>query len=205
MTDKKIIKIINEEISKFDFLGNDEYLKEQEIVNLLQNEDLQKQFICDSLINPTKIKIDVLDNVISDDSSGSFFSQPNHLRVEINLNVTYKYDQSKEPLELSLGFYGNNINISIDSDYDPGRWGATTDDAIAPSGGDWINYIDWSDIDVKLYTIDGDEIEFTAFKRAPVKIQNIFIREYCQDNIEKWGNYPIKERRPDKVQEVLYC
>ena len=44
------VEIINEEIKNFDFLGNDEFLKEQEVTDLLINEDLQKQFICDSLL-----------------------------------------------------------------------------------------------------------------------------------------------------------
>ena len=58
MDNKDFVKIIKEEISNFDFLGNDEFLKEQEVNDLLQNEDLQKQFICDSLLNQNgKVKI----------------------------------------------------------------------------------------------------------------------------------------------------
>ena len=45
MKNKKIIKIINEVITEFDFLGNDEHLKGQEDITLLKNEDMQKQFI----------------------------------------------------------------------------------------------------------------------------------------------------------------
>ena len=51
MKKRDFIRIINEEISEFDFLGNEQYLKEQEIVDLLKNEDFQKQFICDSLLS----------------------------------------------------------------------------------------------------------------------------------------------------------
>ena len=50
MKNKQLIKIINEEISGFDFLGNEEYLKEEEDINILKNEDFQKQFICDLLL-----------------------------------------------------------------------------------------------------------------------------------------------------------
>src|ERR1035437_5253077 len=58
MVEKDIIKIINEEASNFDFLGNDDNMKEQEIIDLLQNEEFQKQFICDSLLErKNKIKI----------------------------------------------------------------------------------------------------------------------------------------------------
>ena len=55
---KNIINIITEEVKQFDFLGNDERLKEQENNELLMNEELQKQFICDALLGRTdKVKI----------------------------------------------------------------------------------------------------------------------------------------------------
>jgi len=205
--DKKIfIRIINEEISNFDFLGNDQRQEEEEVMNLLKNEDFQKQFICDTLLRKKdKIKIDVLDNFIRDDAGGAFFSTPNSLNIEINLDVEYKYDQTKEPVKFGLTFDGNKVDINIDSDYDPGRWGATTDDAVAPSGGDWIDYVDWSDITVQLFTSEGDDIEFIAFNRAPEKIKNLFIREYCEDNIERGGDYPIDMKQTDSVQNIPYC
>ena len=44
MFKKDFIRIINEEISEFDFLNNQQYQKDREYVDLLNNEDLQKQF-----------------------------------------------------------------------------------------------------------------------------------------------------------------
>jgi hypothetical protein len=206
MEKKDFIKIINEEISEFDFLGNNKQLKEEENYELLKNEDLQKQFICDSLLRlKEKIKVDTLDNVISDDTGGAIRREPNYLNIEINTEIEYKYDPLKEPLKFSLYFDGDNVPISVDSDYDPGQWGATTDDAIAPSGGDWINYIDWSEVRVRLFTIDGDEVKFTAFEKAPIKIQDIFVREYCESGIEKSGDYSVNLKNTDKIQNIPYC
>ena len=61
---QKHIQIINEVIAEFDFLGNDKYLKEQDNVSLLNNEDFQKQFICDVLTNSKKIKTNKIINII---------------------------------------------------------------------------------------------------------------------------------------------
>ena len=176
------------------------------MTDLLLNEDLQKQFICDSLLNRNdKIVVDVTDNIISDDAGGAIFRTPNSLNIDININIKYRYDQSKEPIEFSLSFNGDKIEISMDSDYDAGRWGVSVDDSQAPSGGDWIDYVNWDDIAVTLYTKEGDEIEFTAFEKAPEKIQTLFVREYCEINIEKSGDYVIDLKQVDNIRNVPYC
>ena len=45
MIDKNIIRIINEEASNFDFLGNEDYLKGQEVIDLLQNEEIGRAHV----------------------------------------------------------------------------------------------------------------------------------------------------------------
>lgn len=203
MNKQEIIKIITEEIQEFDFLGNEEHSNEMEIIGLLQNEDFQKQFICDALLRKNEVKNNVTDNMVSDNSK--LFSGPSSMNIEINIDVSYKYDQTKEPVEFSLSFIGDNIEVNTDSDYDAGRWGVSTDDAVAPSGGDWIDYIDWGKIEVKLYTIDGEEIKFIAFEHAPPKIQDLFVREYCEGNIENKSDYRIEVEPADKIQNIPYC
>jgi len=200
---KDFIKIINEEIQEFDFLGNDEHSKEMEVISLLKNEDFQKQFICDALLRKIEVKNNVTDNMVSDDSK--LFTGPNHIDIEILVEVTYKYDQSKEPVQFELAFVADNIEVDTDSDYDAGRWGVSTDDAVAPSGGDWINYINWDKIKVDLFSTEGDEIEFLAFEHAPPKIQTLFVREYCESNIEDKSDYRIEVERADKIQNIPYC
>jgi len=204
---KKIefIKIINEEISDFDFLGKDEQAKEDEIINLLRNEDFQKQFICDSLINREKVKIDVYDSSLG----GDWEEEPEDAReinLEYFLNIEYKYDQSKEPVEFQLNFSSDRIDISKGGWYDPGRWGGTMPDSIEPSGESWFDGFDWGDIEVKMNTVEDIEIEFVAFEKAPPKIQNIFIREYVYDFISDYTNLEIRTpEMKDKIQNVPYC
>src|SRR5208283_5141494 len=98
MSNKNIIKIINEVISEFDFLGNDKNNKEQEIIDLLKNEELQKQFICDSLLNK-KDRIKILN--ISDSTIGGNWDEVNTdnattITIKYDLKIQYTYDINKE-------------------------------------------------------------------------------------------------------------
>lgn len=205
MNQKEFIKIINEEIQEFDFLGNDEHSKEMEIINLLKNEDFQKQFICDVLLRKTEIKTKEVESSISDDAGGALFRTPNYLNVDVQVDINYVFDQTKEPVEFGLSFVGDNISIHVDSDYDAGRWGVSTDDAVAPSGGDWISDVDWDGFEVNLWTADGDEIPFIAYKNAPDKIRVLFVREFCERRMENSGDYSIELDSKDKVQNIPYC
>jgi hypothetical protein len=207
MFDKNLIKIINEEVGDFDFLGNDNYSKEQEIINLLQNEDFQKQFICDSLLErKNKIKTDVFDSRIGGDWEKDKSEDVNKLSLDYFLKVEYKYDQEKEPIKFDLSFYSDNISISKRDDYDKGRIGGTTDSDIAPSGRAWFNGFNWMDINVDLNTSEGDEIKFVAFEKAPSKIKMLFIREYVEEYISNYSGMGIDTpETKEKIQNVPYC
>jgi hypothetical protein len=190
MDKKDFIRIINEEIKNFDFLGNEESAKEQEDIDLLQNEDLQKQFISDTLLN-RKEKIKTLN--IADGKMTGNWNEPNRddadkLSLEYNITVQYKYDSVKEPLEFDLSFNGSNIGINISGSDDTGDYNTP------PSNESWINSINWHEINVGLFTTDGDEIDFLAFKRAPQKIQDLFVREFLEDFISERANMDISQQ-----------
>jgi hypothetical protein len=199
---KNLIKIINEEISEFDFLGNEAHSKEEEIINILKNEEFQKQFICDSLLNKkNKIKIDILDSRID----GNWDEEPENatkLIIEYLLKIDYKYDQTKEPIQFELNFYGDDVSIRKDEWYNKGN----ISNYIEPEGDVWFSSFYWNEIKVILNTTEGDEIDFIAFKKAPVKIQTLFIREYTQDYIGSYTNLDVRTpEMKDKVQNVPYC
>jgi hypothetical protein len=201
MINKEIIKIIKEEIEAYDYLNNDQYSKEQENINLLKNPEFQKEFICDSLLNNnTKIKIK---NVASAEIGGDWQNEPkdaNVLTLEYYLTVLYKYDPLKEPVELSLQFDGKNIGIGKMDDFTAG------DNYTAPAGESWFNQFNWSDINVNLTTADGQDIDFIAFNKAPIRIQNLFIREYVADFVQDKTNTDIRTKEMnDKPQNINYC
>ena len=195
MEKKDLIKLINEEITKFDFLGNDENLKEEENYDLLKNEDFQKQFICDSLVNNGKIKRDITDANVGGDWDNTEASK---LTIRYYVNITYAYDPSKQPVRFTVDFESENIGIGVDSTYEPGTR------EIPPSGDASYNYIEWSDINVALFTLDGDSIEFIAFQNAPPKIRDLFIREYTEDFIASETIDTSRVKR-DNIRSVPYC
>ena len=206
MIRKDIIKIINEEVSKFDFLGNEDYLKEQEVTDLLMNEEFQKQFICDSLLNKNKVKTTVYDSRLGGNWETDNFEDADKVTLEYLLKIEYKYDQTKEPLSFELNFYGDKVDIGVSGWQDRGRFGGTPDTDIEPSGEAWFDKFDWLDIEVILNTTEGDEVKFTAFEKAPPRIKMLFIREYVQSYVGSYTGMDIRTpEMKDKVQNVPYC
>jgi hypothetical protein len=198
MKNKSLVRIINEEISDFDFLNNESYLKEEENYDLLKNEDLQKQFICDSLINKKNIKTRVTDARVGGDwEEGNDASK---LTIEYFLEVEYLYDPTKPSAKFTLQFYSENVGISIWTKSDPGSYG----NYIEPTFEAGYSSLNWQDIDVTLSTSDGDDIDFLAFKKAPPKIQVLFIREYTEDFIAN-QTADTDNLRKDNVKSIPYC
>lgn len=207
MNKRYFIKIISEEINNFDFLGNNEFLKEQETTDLLQNEDLQKQFICDSLLSKQdKVKIaKIADSYITGNWDELNKDDADSVTLEYSLDMEYQYDIEKEPLKFNLSFQSDRIDISVSGWYDTGKWSGTMPDSVESSGESWYDVFDWSDIDVKLYTMNGDEIKFLAFENAPPKIQTLFIREFVQNFIENETLELRTNDLKDNIQNTPYC
>lgn len=204
---KNILNIITEEIKEFDFLGNDQRLKEQKVNELLMNEELQKQFICDALLGRTdKVKtVKIEDSYLTGNWDETSMEDADRLSLDYSIIVDYLYDSTKPPIRFNVFFYADKIDISVGGWYDGGYWGGTMGDAIEPSGELWYDGFDWGDIDVNIYNTEGDEIEFKAFKNAPPKIQELFIKHFVQNFIE---NETLELRTPDqkdKVENIPYC
>jgi hypothetical protein len=186
MRKEVLIKIINEEIGEFDFLTNEIYLEEQEEVNILQDEEFQKQFIIDSITN-FKEKIKIVE------TESAYLQEPDYDKeedgygsdeVSLEYFIEIEYQHENKPIRFKLDFYSEGLTISWGSSYDPGRWGGTMADAIESSSETWYTGVDWFDIDPKLYTYNSDEIEFKAFENAGSKTQELFIRAYTEDIIK---------------------
>jgi hypothetical protein len=207
MKNKQLIKIINEEISGFDFLHNEEYLKEEEGLNLLKNEELQKQFICDFLLK-RKEKIKTI-QVSQSDFDGNW-ERNGYLSIDYIIELAYTYDTTKEPAKIGLRFDGDRIQYNVDSDYDPGKWMGTMPDSTPPSGGDWFSQINWDDIVVEMFSIEkgfeGDIIEFLAFEHAPKRIQDLFLRDMLGDFIKEGAGVSMETPADfDDANKVGYC
>ena len=181
-------KIITEEINNFDFLNNDTNVKYQEYIDLLNNEELQKQFICDSLLRQNnKIKIIETTNASIGGDFESSYDEMNNITIEYGLNIEYLYDSNKDPIKLALEFNSSNISVTASGESDSGDYNTP------PSGNAWFNYINWEDIEISLFSDDGEELKFLAFEKAPINIKNLFIREYVSGFISTETTMDIRD------------
>jgi hypothetical protein len=196
---KQFIRIINEEIVGF---------------NLLGNEDFQKQFICDSLLSigdykktarNNKIKINVTDARVGGDWEEDF-EDASHITLDYYLDIDYLYDQAKEPVKLRLIFDSERIEISKGGYHTPARLGGTTDSDRPEEGEAYFTSFNWDNIEVTLWTIDGEQIEFTAFNNAPYNIKTLFKMEYCKDYITN-NTLPVErnDRKFMGLSKSPYC
>ena len=198
MENKALVKIINEEISDFDFLGNEKYLKEEEDINLLKNEDFQKQFICDLLLK-RKERVKTLD-VVESNFSGNW-EKNGYLTISYIIELAYAYDTMKEPAKLGLHLHGERISFSLDGIQSPG-------DRLTPSRDEeWFDEINWDDIQTDMFAVDGgDEIEFQAFNKAPKRIQHLFLRDLLGYFISEWAGRGMGTPADhDKIEKTGYC
>ena len=193
MRRKDFIKIINEEISEFDYLNNEQYLAEQEDVKRLQEEFFQRQFIMDS-ITRMKDKIELSDIDIGigyiDPELGE--SPHNDLYIDYSANVNYKFNDTEEPVKFNISFGSfDNVDYTTQGYYNSGDFQHQP-----PEGEHYIESINWHEIPVSLYTLEGDEIEFKAFDKEPENIKELFVRTYLEDAIENKTGYDIQQKKP---------
>ena len=196
MSNFSLKKIITEEVNKFDFLGNDEYLISQEINTLLQTEELQKQLICDSLLDKTnKLKqLKIVEQSISEVTD-----ETTNISLQYIIDMEYKYDSTKESLKFNLEFRGENINVDVNSTHNNGSYDEQ------PSDNSWYDHFNWEDIEVIIYNMDGEELEFKAFNNAPLNIQRLFIRKFLEYFITS-NSFEIRTPEiKDNIQNSDYC
>lgn len=183
MERKKLIILINETISEFDFLSNDEDQKYLDYVKKIEDPVFQKQFIYD-VINykfPEKLK-----------TSEELVHFEDNLDVDIkgmsiDLNVSVEYEYKDDVLKFDLTFTGDNVEYDYDEDVSP----RIRDYEGHHTG--WFTHINWDDINVTLFSDDGQEIKFTVFENVSDHVQNIFIRMFVQHVIQN-ESLEVKEK-----------
>jgi len=187
MNNNVFIKLIKEELSEFDFLGNDAQHGEEDNINLLKNEDFQRQLIVDSLLESNKIEVDIKNSSVDNDWEGDVDAN-SKLSIEYIIDVVYNYDKNNEPVEFELGFTCETTPITGTEE-----------------GKSWYETFDWNNIDVSLSTLNGDDVKFKAFEKAPDEIKAIFIREFVKDFVADATNADSHtEKTQDVVQDVTH-
>jgi len=204
---KNLIKIINEEISKTKYLDIYEYIEEEKSLAILSNEEFQKQFICDSILNKkNKIKTNVTDSVLGGNWYEDF-ENASYLTLYYYIEIEYKYDDNKDPAKFSLSFESDKIPITKDGYYKPPIYGGTPETSREGYGEAYFSSFDWDAIKVFLLTSDGDELNFSAYNHAPYNIQLLFLKTYLQDFIENETGMPINDIYYKKIMSSpsSYC
>lgn len=180
MNKKDIIKKINEEISRFDFLNNNSILKEREEYDILDNLDFQKRFVFDVISGKPNVKIVDGEGKIGrnwDDTDDG------ELSLEYESTVTYHWKELDKPIEFKVFIDGDDVPFSVREERSPG-------DRITPEYVEaYITYIDWDAFEVFFYTKAGDET-IPALNRDP-RIKELFVRKFVEVFIQK-ETLPIK-------------
>jgi hypothetical protein len=172
----RLIGIVNEEVSTFSPLNHDKFIKEDEINELINNEEFQKQFIIDSITNKNKIKYNVIEAHLSNEWEEK---ENGTMEIECYVDVQYTYDATKQPIDLKINFSTDNLSYSIKNNAEQGNYTNPSSNEL------WFEYINWADINVDLFDANGDNIKFTALEKSPVNIYNLFVRSYTESFIEK--------------------
>lgn len=148
---KKLIKIINETISEFDFLNMEALQEEEDYAQLVNSKNLQVQLIND-LINNDKTKI--LDWEVDYNTSNIEdinIEDGEQLKYDFGADFNYVYDGKKIPLTIfmegNVSYRSSGSNIGA-THFDPPEYAE-------------IDSVDYSGSNVTLYTGDGDEIDIS--------------------------------------------
>jgi len=170
---KKYIKIINEEIN--DILNDP--------TNLFQNNEFQLKFINNAINKLNNINFEIVEGYISNEYEEY---ESGKLSIDITCNVTYKYEPNKI-IKFQIIFTSpNKIEYSIDTDTDKGDY------YTAPYSTSRFTYFEYGDIDVNIYTDDGEEINFNSINNINGYHRSRFIRMFIRSYIENKTGISLK-------------
>lgn len=172
---KNILRIIKEEVDNFNFLNGDDYQAHNEYLSLLKNTDFQKFFIESVFRKSTDIEKN--DEYLTD-VTGNWNDSANEtgtINFEYETDVTYKQSQNTEPVEFQILINAKDVSTYVNVDHDGG------DRMTAPYTEGWFSSVEWGDMDVMLFSSDGDEIEFNEYDKLTDMDQEKFIRFFIED------------------------
>ena len=173
MKKKDLIKIINEE---FDYLNADELSERDEFIDLLKEEFFQKQFIIDSISSMgDKVKIENVDfsyDIINDDK----------IKLSYSSTVNYKYNGKDLDFNINIGD-SNLFEIALNKKQ---LLRETVE-----------NFkVDWSNYNVKLFTLDYEYIPFKAYKNESPEVREEFVKAYLEDLVNNADPTMISDETP---------
>jgi hypothetical protein len=185
MEKKHIIRLINEEIGDYDFIGLDKMNEEDSNNMLLNGKEFQTQFVFD-VVNNFKNTIKLADVNASSSNDEDLFKNGSEtgdaFNLEYDVDIIYNYLGKSIPL--TLVFEGHNIQYGMGGYYNAGNYD------MQPEGDAYFTYINWSDINLTVYDGDGGEVKM-KWIRGNKPLYDTFIKKFTEDIIK----YDIQKRK----------
>ena len=151
MKKKDVIRIINEEISGYDFLNISEIENTDNYLNIINSKEFQTQLVYDIISKNPNITDwnEALSSVddVEDDGWGD------NVIPHLEKNYTFTYNHGNQPYKLTLDLEGHNVPISMEGSSIPATH-------LQPAEYPEPSYADYSDIEITF----GDEYLNDSFK-----------------------------------------
>ena len=152
MEKKHVIRLINEEISNFDYLNIDELEKEDSVDGLLKSKEFQTKLIHDLMTSFTNNQIFKDKEIIQQDSNVEDLEPDSTQKLNVTYIVDFIYNYMGKDMPLSVIIEGNDLWQDLRITSDPGDW-------YTPPSGEANLDFDWTDFQVKVM-YDGEiEVE----------------------------------------------
>lgn len=167
-----IKKLIKEEIESMDFLNNNKLNSRDSEYNLLNSKIFQSQFIKDVFNDFTNINIENFSSQVSVEDTACISDTYNDLNLNIEYTINYKFKPNIPILTFIIEFNAENVRYELNCD----------DNNILDELSN-IADLDWSSINVNLYTNDGDKINLDVITNND--IYEKFIQLFIFDEISE--------------------
>jgi len=149
---KNLIRILNEEVSNFDYLSQEQIQEDDNVEQVLKSRDFQTKLVYDlvnSWNNPNIIKNK---EVIEQSSNVEDLEPDSTQRLNVSFIADFKYDYNGQELPLSIIVEGENMWQDLNVTRDAGDY------YTEPTADATLDY-DWKDIGVKIMYDGAIEIE----------------------------------------------
>jgi len=159
MTNKQLIKVINEEVSNFNFLNLDELNKEENHSSVLNSGDFQKKLIHSLIINDNQNIRDWQNpsNIVAPVENTGFEDEEVIPYIDSEFSFTYIYNGN--PYKLELIVEGKKIPIYSKGESFKGNY-------YQPSESAPLDYTDYSHLDFAFFDSEsGERIKMDWFDR----------------------------------------
>ena len=144
MKDKNLVRIINEEISGFDFLNQKQLQEEDNIENTLKSRDFQTKLVYDLLNNFNNPAVIKNKEVIEQSSNSEELEPDSTQRLNVSFIADFTYNYNGIDMPLTIIIEGDNIWYDLNVKHDRGDY------YTPPSTESNLDY-DWPMIGVVFY------------------------------------------------------